>query len=118
MVRSNPAVLRRLLEAPSGPVGRDLRRRGTSVQNRAKILAGAKRAVDTGRLRSSIEVTDPRSHPRGQVVSVGSNLKYALAVHEGSGSKYAPRSWRIAHARGRPVPPRRYLTEALPAASR
>jgi hypothetical protein len=84
------------------------------VQNRSKILVGAKRAVDTGRLRASIEVTDPRPHPLGQVVSVGSNLVYALAVHDPQ--KYGPRSWKIAAARGHPVPARRYLTEALSAA--
>lgn len=116
MAKTNHAA-RRQLRSANGPVARDLKVRGVRVQSRAKTLVGTKRAVNTGRLRSSIETTDPRVVGANQLaVSVGSNLEYSLAVHEGSGSQYAPRSWRIAHARGRPVPARRYLTEALPAA--
>lgn len=115
MARTNHR-LRRQLKAPNGPIGQDLARRATRVANRSKQLVGSKRAVDTGRLRASIHQTPVQPDPTGLVVFVGSNLDYSLAVHEGSGSRFAPRSWRIAHARGRPIPPRRYLTEALPAA--
>lgn len=90
-------------------MGRDLRRRGLKVQNRGRILA----PVDLGGLRASIEAeATPRRHPLGLVLAVGSPLKYSLAVHEGSGSPYAPPSWKS----GKQVPARRYLTNALPAA--
>lgn len=108
MARRNRAAVRLLTRDPRGPVGRDLARRALRVQNRARILA----PVRHGRLRSSITSTDVRPAPTGLTVQVGSDLVYALAVHEGSTSPYAPRSWR----RGRRVPARRYLTNALPAA--
>jgi len=112
MARTNHAARRQLLYDPYGPVGRDLTRRGRRVQNRAKVILTATGAVDHGRLRASIEVTDPRPHPRGQALSVGSNLIYSIPIHDGSGAANASRSWKT----GRRVRPRRYLTGALPAA--
>jgi hypothetical protein len=106
MVRRNTALIRQLTRDPQGPIGRDLGRRMLRVQNRARVLC----PVDFGRLRDSITTTDPRPHPLGLVAACGSNLRYSLAVHEGSGSPYAPPSWRNAS-----VPARRYLTNALPA---
>jgi hypothetical protein len=116
MVRRNTAAIHTLLRSPSGPVGADLQRRGIRVANRAKAILTATRGVDTGALRASIEVTEPRLVPRGQQVQVGSNLKYSLAVHDGGNSKYAPPSWRIAASRGHVVPARRFLTRAIDAA--
>ncbi len=45
-----------LLESPSGPVARDLQRRGLRIESQAKINASGRPGpnVDTGRLRSSI----------------------------------------------------------------
>jgi hypothetical protein len=107
---TNHALRRKLTSDPDGPVGRDLRRRGLRVQNRARVLA----PVDLGGLRASIVAEQQaRRHPVGLVLAIGSPLKYALAVHEGSGSPYAPPSWK----RGKQVPARRYLTNALPAAA-
>jgi hypothetical protein len=98
--------------SPRGPVGRMLTQKGLRVQNVARTLV----PVRDGRLRSSIIATDPYPTARGQAVAIGSNLVYSLAVHEGSGGKFAPPSWRAAHAAGRVIPARRYLTNALYAA--
>lgn len=112
MAVTNTALRRRLTKSPDGPVGRDLRRRGLRVQNRSRVLC----PVKDGLLRDSVEAEEsPRPHPLGLVIGIGSNKRYSLPVHEGSGSPYAPPSWKVAHARGHQVPPRRYLTNALPA---
>lgn len=116
MVRRNQAAIDQLLHSPTGPVGVDLSRRGVRVANRAKAILTATRAVDHGRLRASIEVTDPVPTPRGIGLQVGSNVEYSLAIHEGGNSKYAPPSWRVAASRGHVVPARRFLTRAIDAA--
>jgi len=112
MTKRNQAAVNRLLHSPGGAVGRDLVRRGERVLGRAKALC----PVYFGYLRSQQVRTEPQPIAEGLLLQVGSNVPYSLAVHEGSGSPYAPRSWRIAHARGHAVRPRRYLTNALPAA--
>ena len=111
MVKRNQAARNFLLRDPNGPVGQDLRRRAERVVSAAKVLC----PVKDGRLRGSIDRTEPMLKSGGLVIEVGTNVEYSMAVHEGSGSIWAPRSWRIAHARGRPVPARRFLTNALPA---
>lgn len=111
MARTNRTLRNFLLRNPRGPVGRDLTARAIRVTNRSKVLC----PVDKGRLRSGQTYTDPRPVAQGLMVQVGSNIVYSLAVHEGSGSIYAPRSWRQAHARGHVIPPRRFLTNALAA---
>lgn len=68
-----------LLDSPTGPVGKDLSRKGR------KIVAAAKRQVGvrTGALRSSIHMRH-LSDSRGQYVKIGSDLDYALMHHEGT----------------------------------
>jgi hypothetical protein len=93
-----------------------LTRRGRQVLNLAKVYC----PVDHGRLRAGQQATDPVRASVGRsglglALQVGSNIDYSLAIHEGSGSRWAPRSWRIAHSRGRPVPARRFLVNALAA---
>jgi hypothetical protein len=112
MVVRNQSLIRFYGRSPRGPVGRMLKQKGLRVQNRARTLA----PVRDGRLRASIVCTDPYETPLGQAVAIGSNVVYALAVHEGSGGKWAPPSWRAAHAAGHVIPARRYLTNALSAA--
>lgn len=113
MARTNLAARRFLTSSPAGPSGRLVTRKGIRVWNRSRQFC----PVDRGRLRAAQRYTDPRPNPRGGVsVQIGSNVVYSLPIHEGSGSRFAPRSWRIAHARGHPVPARRFLTNALPAA--
>lgn len=103
--RLDRAAIARILTSPRGPVARDLLVRGIRVQSQAKQnLAGMSgsgpRRIHTGRLRSSIAV---RLLSRGvPVVRVGSNVHYALYVHEGTG---------IHGPKHRPIRPRtrRYL---------
>lgn len=89
-----------LLTSPRGPVARDLYRRGIRVQNAAKRnLQRPPKRVDTGTLRSSIHVELVMING-APAVRVGSNLRYAIFVHEGTGI-YGPRHRRIVptHAR-------------------
>lgn len=78
-------ALRTLLKSPTGPVIAELNNRGRRVQN------GAKRRVrvDTGRLRSSIVVTNGTLDDL-PAVFIGTNVKYAEYVHQGTGI-YGPR---------------------------
>ena len=80
-----------LLRSPVGPVFRDLQLRGTAVKNRAQRLC----PVDNGRLKKSIEV-EMAVEGGVPVARVGTNVEYALYVHEGTG---------IHGSRGRPITP-------------
>lgn len=74
-----------LLNNRFGPVGQDLMRRARNVQQAAKGIGPRRRqvGVNTGRLRESINIKWDRT-ATGQKASVGSDLKYALAHHEGT----------------------------------
>jgi hypothetical protein len=105
-VKLDQAQINALLRSPQGPVALDLLKRGTRVQNRAKNNlrgAGASglRAFDTGALTNSItkEFLMEGDTP---TVRVGTNVYYALWIHEGT---------------RRGLRPRPYLREALTAAS-
>lgn len=111
MVTRNALARQRLFRSTSGPVAQDLRRRLIRVTNVSKVLC----PVDKGRLRAAQTWTEPVPIANGLIGQVGSNVEYSMAVHEGSGSQFAPRSWRIAHSRGHVIPPRRFLVNALPA---
>lgn len=78
-VRIYTPVLDRMLNSPSGETGRLMARIGRQIQ------AGGKARVRkrSGRLARSIKVSQYRD-TRGQVVKVGSNLKYAYYEHEGT----------------------------------
>lgn len=74
------SALRDLLSGENGPLFIDMRRRGNAVMRQAKRLCPA----DTGTLRKSI--TLEMSKENGLPVAViGSNLTYAIYVHEGTG---------------------------------
>jgi hypothetical protein len=120
----------------------DLLRRANRVKNRAQTLA----PVDTGVLRASINVSAPIKVGGDVEVRVGSGVKYALFVHEGtglwgSGNLIRPRhgsvlrwpatnnsgSGRRRYKGGKTAayvfsryskgsPPNHFLTDALPAA--
>lgn len=66
-----------VVHSPDGPVVRFLFLLG----NRIRTNAAARCNVDTGRLRSSITVNVDTTTPR---VTVGSDVEYALFVHEGT----------------------------------
>lgn len=70
-----------MLTGTSGSVGSRLRRTGVRVQNTAKQLC----PVDTGRLRSSIQMTDPRQVSADVLsIRVGSAVNYARYVELGT----------------------------------
>lgn len=92
-VRFNGAALRSLAVQASE---QDLRVRANRVLNAARRNA----PVDEGRLRASIAVeftTGPDGEP---VARIGSNLPYALFVHEGTGI-YGPKGQMIRPLNGR-----------------
>lgn len=73
----------RLLRGPTAPIVRDLARRATNVQNRAKLNASGRPGprVDTGRLRSSI--TYVIEEDRGPVARIGTNVDYGRYLETG-----------------------------------
>lgn len=74
-----------LLTSPTGPVAKDMIRRGLKVESAAKRRLGSNpRRVDTGRLRASI-TTQLISYNGRPAVRVGTNVKYARYVHDGTG---------------------------------
>jgi hypothetical protein len=83
------AAIQELLRNPAGGVARDMLRRGRNVERAAKRFV----KVDTGRLRASIN-TNQRIFRGRPGARVGSGVKYALMVHEGTGI-YGPRGIRI-----------------------
>jgi len=95
-VKIDSAALRELLASPAGPVWDDIRKRG----NRVLVQARANAPYDKGPLRNSLlmEMVVDRGVP---VARVGSNLKYAIYVHEGTGlySKKNPRYIRPVKAK-------------------
>lgn len=80
-VKVNVFYVNKLLRDPKGPVGKDLRRSGTRIRNSAKRYC----PVDTGRLRSSIQMSPPRMLEFNTlVVRVGTKVKYARFVELGT----------------------------------
>jgi hypothetical protein len=84
-------AVRALLASPRGGLAKDLMRRGLRVESAAKrnLTIGPPKRVDTGRLRSSITTAliTVGGYP---AVVVGTNVKYAAYVHDGTGL-YGPR---------------------------
>lgn len=89
----DPIAVRALLSGNEGPVAKTLLARGYRVESRAKQnLSGGKsgpKRINTGRLRASITTQLVR---RGgyPAVRIGTNVKYAMWVHDGTGL-YGPR---------------------------
>ncbi len=84
-VQYDAGAVRRLLTGPQGDVMKGLYRRGKRVETAAKRGC----PVDHGRLRSSI-TTQFVGVGGTLAVRVGSDVSYALAVHNGTGI-YGPR---------------------------
>ena len=78
--RVNPQGMAKLLQSPQGLVWRDIHRRANNVLNLARV----KCPVDQGKLRQSLAV-EMRSVNGQPVGRVGTNVEYALYVHEGTG---------------------------------
>lgn len=87
--------MRQLLTSPQGPVWQELHRQGRQVLQRARVLC----PVDQGQLRASLlmEMDTENGVP---VARVGTNVRYALYVHQGTGI-YGPRKTPIRPVRAR-----------------
>lgn len=87
------SVVQYIFTNPNGGVVKDLIKRGKRVESAAKRnlsgLGGDPKRVDTGRLRSSIKV-ELVFRPEGPTVRVGTNVRYARWVHDGTGI-YGPK---------------------------
>lgn len=83
-IRVNEAALKKMLTNPKGQVARGILKLGKKVERKAKRLV----PVDHGILRNSI--TTELVIRKGPVARIGTNVKYALFVHEGTGI-YGPR---------------------------
>lgn len=118
----NYAKLRRILNSPTGEVGREVRKRGEI----ARTFARAKVGKRTGALAMSLYI-EQSTAIAGQKMSIGSNLPYALAHHEGTrphliharGAEVLRFSskGRIVYSRAVMHPgtrPNRYLADAVP----
>lgn len=89
-IKLNPAALAAILASPQGAVAKDMIRRAIKVESKAKQNLGSNpRRVDTGRLRQSITYQFLLVGGK-PVVRVGTNVKYAVYVHEGTGL-YGPK---------------------------
>lgn len=99
-VRVSQRLAAQILAASQDPIARDMMRRGKNVESAAKrrISVSPKR-VDTGRLRASID-TVPIKRAGMPGARIGSKVKYALWVHEGTGL-YGPKHARIRPKRAR-----------------
>lgn len=93
MTVSRAQIIGRLREKQA----KDLLRRGFKVQARARLLLGGAgpahpKRVDTGQLRSSIQVRLLEHGGSGgsPLVRIGTGLKHARFVHDGTGV-YGPR---------------------------
>lgn len=115
------AEVDRLLNSPTGEVGRHLSARGSLIVAAAKAQVG----VQTGKLKASISMKHSRN-AFGQQIKIGSPVKYALAHHEGTRPhvitpnrreflRFSSRG-RIVYARAVMHPgtkPNKYLTDNL-----
>lgn len=98
----NGPALRTLLVSPAGPVAIDLRNRGNRVRAKARRLV----PVDGGTLKDSITM-EMRIQDGMLVARIGTNVAYALAVHEGTRAHTVVPKNRKALAfswKGAPVP--------------
>jgi hypothetical protein len=121
------AGLTELFESEEGVVAKDLARRAERVRGEAVRNC----PVDTGRLRSSIRWAFAKEGSQ-LVAMVGSDVEYALFVHEGTQPHFPPLSalsvWAARHGFESPylvgraiathgTEPNRFLIDALPAAA-
>lgn len=79
-VKLNMEQVKFLMSGPGGPVVQDLNRRSNRVLNAARRLC----PVDEGKLKNSI-TREFRQEGAVVIARVGTNVSYALWVHEGTG---------------------------------
>ncbi|MEU7170309.1 HK97 gp10 family phage protein [Micromonospora tulbaghiae] len=84
----NHAEAARLLDNPAGDVGRDLHRRGRTVERGAKrrcpVSPEGSGSNPPGHLRDSIAASEVQHDALGLYVDVGTDVDYALPVELGS----------------------------------
>ena len=101
----NQSAMHQLLKGKNGGVARQALIRGVKVQTQARRNLGGgtgsgPKRVDTGLLRASIAV-QLRTWGAGDIaVRVGTNVRYALWIHEGTGI-YGPKHTPIVPKRAR-----------------
>ncbi len=110
-VTIDDAALEKLFTDKKGPVGRDLKRRGSNVEFLAKQLV----PVDTGDLRASINNSLGLDED-GLYVAIGSDLDYAIYVEYGTGKKSTWPGEKNTSIEGMSAQP--YLRPALRAAAK
>ena len=74
------AAIGAVLTGPSAPIAKDIYRRANRVLNKARYLC----PVDTGNLRGSLSVQMTSSLGGSYAARVGTNVPYAIYVHEGT----------------------------------
>lgn len=94
--------LKVVLASPAGPVAKHVMLLGQRVVNQSKRYC----PVDTSRLRNSIRQASYASS-QGFYVMVGTDVKYALYVHEGTKPHFPPPSAMQPWARRHGFPPGR-----------
>lgn len=93
-IRVNEAARQKMLRNPKGQVARGILKLGKKVERKAKRLV----PVDHGVLRNSINTE--LVIRKGPVARIGTNVKYALFVHEGTGI-HGPRGVPITPKHGK-----------------
>jgi hypothetical protein len=93
-VRVNDAAIQKMLRSPRGQVARGILKIGKKVERKAKRLV----PVDHGVLRNSINTE--LIIRKGPVARIGTKVKYALYVHEGTGI-YGPKGVPITPKKGK-----------------
>lgn len=93
-IRVNEAAIQKMLKNPKGQVAKGILKIGKRVERKAKRLT----PVDHGVLRNSISTE--LIIRRGPVARIGTKVKYALYVHEGTGV-YGPRGVPITPKKGK-----------------
>lgn len=79
IVNINAAVLDYVLNSPQGDVGQHMKKQGRLMMTMAKRQAPR----ESGALARSISMIHARE-ARGQYMTIGSDVRYAEAVHEGT----------------------------------
>lgn len=100
-VAIDQASLRRLLNSPHGPMAGELLRAGNRVRNEALPLV----PVDENRLRADVHVELTEDTAGNLSAWVGSRLRYAAAVHNGSRPHFPPVAPLLKWVRRHGMPP-------------
>jgi hypothetical protein len=100
-VAIDQAALRRKLNDPQGAFARDLMRKGNQVRNEALPLV----PVDENRLRGDIHVELQQDERGNLAVWVGSRLRYAAAVHNGTRPHFPPVAALLGWVKRHGMPP-------------